>query len=431
MLKIGSGALDWSAAEVVQPTMAHMSGSVILDIAREVRELRAQGCEICNLTMGDFLPKHFPVPETLAESVAKAYRDGNTNYPPSSGVPELCEAVASIYRDFFGLDYGAEGVVIGSGARPPLYATWALFTQPGDHTVSFLPSWNSRYYKHLMQTNHQFIATNQANNFHPTVEQILQVLPTVQLISMNSPLNPTGTVIDSTVLKQIAESIVEENRRRKSQQRRPVMWLYDQVYWMLLEEGYQHVSPVQLCPEVAPYVVHIDAASKCFAATGLRVGWGVLPPYLQPKMRGIIGHMGAWAAKPEQLAIAHFLNDRAALSTYMTQMRQRISDRLNLLYQGIMQLRQRGLPVDAIEPQGAIYLSFRLDIVGEGRPFTRNEELRQWLLHNAGLAVVPFQAFDLEDESGWFRMSIGASGLPELHSAMERLERALLRVAVG
>ena len=202
--------------------------------------------------MGVFLPEHFPVPEALAENVAKAYRDGNTNYPPSSGVPELCEAVASIYRDFFGLDYGADGVVIGSGARPPLYATWALFAQPGDHTVSFLPSWNSRYYKHLMQTNHQFIATTQANNFHPTLEQIQQILPTVQLISMNSPLNPTGTVIDPAVLKQIAESIVDENTRRKSQRRRPVMWLYDQVYWMLLEEGYQHVSPVQLCPEVAP-----------------------------------------------------------------------------------------------------------------------------------------------------------------------------------
>ena len=102
------------------------------------------------------------------------------------------------------------------------------------------------------------------------------------------------------------------------------------------------------------------------------------------------------------MAIAQFLSDRAALSAYMTQMRQRISERLNLLYQGIMQLRERGLPVDAIEPQGAIYLSFRLDIVGEGRPFARNEELRQWLLHNAGLAVVPFQAFDLVDEVAGF-----------------------------
>ena len=65
------------------------------------------------------------------------------------------------------------------------------------------------------------------------------------------------------------------------------------------------------------------------------------------------------------------------------------------------------------------------------RPFARNEELRQWLLHNAGLAVVPFQAFDLVDESGWFRMSIGASGVPELHAAIERLERALLRLSAG
>ena len=112
---------------------------------------------------------------------------------------------------------------------------------------------------------------------------------------MNSPLNPTGTVIDKEVLRGIAQAIVDENTRRGDA--RPCMLMWDAVYWQLTKDEHPFYSPVQLVPEIAPYVVHIDAISKNFSATGLRVGWAVLPPYLQTKM-AVIGHMGAWAARP-------------------------------------------------------------------------------------------------------------------------------------
>ena len=106
---------------------------------------------------------------------------------------------------------------------------------------------------------------------------------------------------------------MDENTRRKSTAATSHVALAIGVL-MLLEEGYQHVSPVQPCPEVAPYVVHIDAASKCFAATGLRVGWGVLPPYLQPKMQT---SSVTWVLGPLNLkqCDAQFLR-RAALSVH-------------------------------------------------------------------------------------------------------------------
>ena len=79
-------------------------------------------------------------------------------------------------------------------------------------------------------------------------------------------------------------------------------------------------------------------------------------------------------------------------------------------------MRERGLPVDAIAPQGAIYLSFKVDLIGRG--FHSNEEIRKYLLNEAGIAVVPFQAFNLPDESGWFRMSVGAVGLDDIDRAL-------------
>ena len=406
------------ANRYVSPVMAQMQGSRILAIAGQVRRLVAQGKEVCNLTIGDFRPKQFPIPFELTKQIQQAYSDGQTNYPPADGVPVLKEAVAQLYKDRFGLDYGMGGVCVGSGARPPLYASWRLFVEPGDRTISFLPAWNVGYYAHLAQSNHEFIPTTAQTNFHPTVDQVVRALPGTKLMVLNTPLNPTGTMIDKDTLTGIAQAIVDENKRRTNE--RPVMLLFDQVYWMLFEQGYTHYSPVSLVPEVAPYVIHVDAISKCFASTGLRVGWAVLPPALQKKMKFLIGHMGAWAARAEQIATASLLQQPKLVSSYMNEMRNKVSARLQKLYGGIQDMKSRGLPVDAIAPQGAIYLSFRVDLIGKG--FSTNEEIRNWLLEEAGLAVVPFQAFDLQENSGWFRMSVGAVSLSELDAVLQRLE---------
>jgi aspartate aminotransferase len=414
-----------SAEHFVSPSSSRMKTSQILRIAGEVRGLKSQGHQICNLTVGDFLPEHFPVPSLVTERAQEAYRRGETNYPPPDGLLSLRRAIAGVYQRKLGLNYGPESVCIGSGARPPIFAALSLLTQPGDTTVSFLPAWNMSYYAQIFQTEHIFIKTTAEHNFFPTVSQVEATLDRARMIMMNTPLNPTGTMISPYVLQGIAEAIVAENARRAGTGRQPVMLLFDQVYWMLTMSGSIHHHPVRLVPACAPYVINIDAASKNFAGTGLRVGWAVLPPVLQERMRAFMGHMGAWAPKPEQLGITSILEQEAVMDDYLDTMRGRIQERLDMLYQGIIQMRDRGLPVDAIVPQGAIYLSFRVDMIGRG--FESNEEIRSYLLSEAGVAVVPFQAFDLDDETGWMRMSIGAVSLAELSGALERLEVALRR----
>ena len=405
-----------AAAAALTPRTYEMRGSRILSIAGEVRAMLARGEEVGNFTVGDFKPEQFHIPALLADRIQAEIAAGNTNYPPADGVPELKQAVADLYKRELGIDYGPESVCVGSGARPPIYASWNLFVEPGDKTVSFLPMWNVGYYAHLFQSDHRFVATAAENNFFPTVDQVRESIRGARLLMINSPLNPTGTAISKEVLTGIAQALVEENRGRD----RPCMWVYDQVYWMLTFGETEHFNPVALVPECAPYVVQVDAISKCFAATGLRVGWGVLPPYLQVKMKALIGHMGSWAPRPEQLATAWFLSDSGRVRETMAQMRSEVAARLDRLYDGIVQMRDAGLPVDAIAPQGAIYLSFKVDLIGRG--FEDNEAIRRHLLHEAGIAVVPFQAFDLPDESGWFRMSVGAVGLSDIDGALERLQ---------
>jgi aspartate aminotransferase len=137
-------------------------------------------------------------------------------------------------------------------------------------------------------------------------------------------------------------------------------------------------------------------------------------------MKALIGHMGAWAGRPEQIATAALLNNTEAVADYNRWIKSEINARLDALYAGILSMKARGLPVDAIEPQGAIYLSFRVNLQGR-----TNESIRTMLLQDAGVAVVPFQAFDLDEDSGWFRISIGTVTMDELTPMLARLEASI------
>ncbi|MDL1892637.1 aminotransferase class I/II-fold pyridoxal phosphate-dependent enzyme, partial [Sphingobacteriales bacterium CHB3] len=203
----------------------------------------------------------------------------------------------------------------------------------------------------------------------------------------------------------------------------------DQVYWMLTFGSTVHYNPVTLCPEMEPYTIFVDGISKPFAATGVRVGWVVGPPDIVQKMSSIIGHVGAWAPRAEQVAVAKLLSATDQVKAYHKKMKAGLQSRLDALYKGILSLRKQGLPVDAITPMGAIYLTARFALNGRKTPsgdaLRTNEDIRRYLLHQAGLAIVPFQAFGMNEDSGWFRLSVGAVSLAEIREMLPRLEKSL------
>ena len=398
-------------------------GSEILKIAANIRSLKAAGAEICNLTVGDFDPAHFPIPEGLLAGVTAALAAGHTNYPPSDGVLALREAVARFYARGLDLAYPVESVLITGGARPLLYGTYRTILDPGDVAIYPVPSWNNNHYAYLCGARAVELPVRADANFFPTPDELRPYLGSARLLLINSPLNPTGTVIDPEVLRRICELVVDENRRRERAggDAGKALWLcYDQVYWQLTFGSARHATPPEVCADVAPYTIMLDAASKSFAATGLRVGWAVMPPAARQRMADILGHVGAWAPKAEQVAMAAFLDDEAAIAAYHTTMRARVRERLDALAAGFHAMRAEGLPVEVIAPQGAIYLSIRFALPGH-----TNEATRRLLLDKAGFAIVPFQAFGLAEDSGWFRVSVGAVSLGEIAAALPRVRAAL------
>ena len=118
-------------------------GSPILKIAGEVRELIAKGEPICNLTVGDFAPSEFPVPQLLSSELVAAVMKGETNYPPSTGMPGLRKAVIGFCERRLGLKVTDDGVLITAGARPVIYGAYKVIVDPGEKVVYPVPSWNN------------------------------------------------------------------------------------------------------------------------------------------------------------------------------------------------------------------------------------------------------------------------------------------------
>lgn len=418
------GTLDASVSE----RLRGLVGSEILKIAADIRGMLAEGRSVCNLTVGDFDTRYFPIPEELNEGIRKAYRDGETNYPPSNGVAALREAIAAYTAREWGPTYPVDSVLVASGARPILYSAFRAVVDPGDRVVYPVPSWNNNHYTWISGAEGVVVPTRPETGFMPTLAQLEPHLRSARLLCLNSPLNPTGTVIGESQLRDIMQAVVEENERRRKQGARALFLLHDQVYAALVFGESRHHMPVGVMPEAAPWVIGLDGISKSFAGTGLRVGWMFAAPELTARVKNLLGHVGAWAPRPEQVALAGFLRDEAALHRFRREMDARVKERLDALCDGFRSMERDGYPVQCIEPQGAIYLSLRLDLVGKtvaGRSLDGNEAIRKLLLDEAGLAVVPFQAFGLQEETGWFRLSVGAVSMDEISVGLERL-RGLL-----
>ncbi len=405
-----------------------LRGSAILGIAGEVRAMVKDGKQLVDMTVGDFSSKQFRIPRALEDGIVDALRAGESTYPPPIGMESLRLAVTDFYRQYLKLDFPIESVLIASGARPVIYAAYRALIDPGDRVVFGVPSWNNDYYCQLIGCEPVTLDCDASTDFLPTADALRPLLPGARMLALNSPLNPTGTLFDARRLGAICDLVLEENRRRGDRER-PLYLLYDQVYWMLTAGGAQHVDPISLRPEIAPYVILIDAISKAFAATGLRVGWAVAPRDIIKSMNDIIGHVGAWAPRPEQVATAKLLTDRAAVDAYIDNMRRETGERLDAVYHVLTVLQQDGLPVECVRPRGAIYVSARFALHGmqapNGTVLHTDDDVRRYLLHAAALAVVPFSAFGATGDRGWFRLSIGTVSVAQIESMAPRLRQAI------
>jgi aspartate aminotransferase len=410
----------------------NLIGSEIIKLAGEINEKIRNGEKIYNLTIGDFNPKIFPIPAELKQEIINAYMNDETNYPPADGILPLRQAVARFLKNNQGLDFKEDQVLIAGGARPLIYAVFQAIVDPGDSVLFPVPSWNNNHYTHLSQGKQIFVETSAENNFMPTAEELRPHIGKAALLALCSPLNPTGTTFTKEGLEEICDLVIEENKRRGPGEK-PLYLMYDQIYWALTFGETKHYDPVSLRPELKDHTIFIDGLSKSLAATGVRVGWSMGPKKVIDKMKSILGHVGAWAPKAEQVASAKYLSNDAQVEAFMGDIKKKVNDRLTGFYNGIMQLRKEGYNVNAIAPQAAIYLTVQLDLKGKRKPdgstLANTKDVTKYVLDEAKIALVPFYAFGSSEDSTWYRLSVGTASMSDIEGVISGLRAALQKLS--
>ena len=405
-------------------------GSEIVKLGGEIRERIRKGERIYNFTVGDFDPAIFPIPKELEDAIVDAYRHHFTNYPAAEGNLDLRESIALFLRDHQALEYNLDEILVASGGRPLIYAIYRTLCDKGEKIIYAVPSWNNNHYTHFVEGEHVVIEARPENNFMPVAEDIKPLIDGAVLMALCSPQNPTGTTFSKKGLEDICDMVLEENRKRKGKK---LYVLYDQMYGHLTYGSIKHYDHVSLRPKMQEYTIYVDAISKAFAATGVRVGWGMGPAHIIGKMKAILSHIGAWAPMAEQKAVAKFLQNKDAISHYLAHFKNEVEVRLNKIYEGFMQLKREGFSVDAVAPEAAIYLTLKINLAGKRLPggtiLHNQSEITSYILQYAGLAVVPFYAFGADNNSPWYRLSVGTCKKEEIEEMIEKLRKALQQLS--
>lgn len=348
-------------------------------------------------------------PEEVREAAVRALRDGNGNqYPPGPGVPELRAAVAGHQQRRYGLSFDPDTeVLVTAGATEAIAASLLALLEPGDEVVALEPYYDSYAAAIAMAGGTRVPVTLRP---HPTDEGPVfrldldelrdAVTDRTRLLLLNTPHNPTGTVLNRAELAAIAELAVE----------RDLLVVTDEVYEHLVFDSAEHI-PLATFPGMRERTVTIGSAGKTFSFTGWKVGWVTAAPALVTAVRSAKQYLTYVASGPFQYAVAEAL---AMPESYFTAYREDMRAKRDLLAAG---LAEAGFGV--FRPAGTYFVTTDIRPLGESDGFA----FCRGLPERAGVVAVPNAVFYDHREAGapYVRFAF-CKRIPVLEEAVGRLK---------
>ncbi|MEU4964771.1 MULTISPECIES: pyridoxal phosphate-dependent aminotransferase [Streptomyces] len=313
-------------------------------------------------------------PEEIREAAVRALRDGRGNqYPPGPGIPELREAVAEHQLRFYGLRYDPDTeVLVTAGATEAIAASLLALVEPGDEVIALEPYYDSYAASVAMAGGTRVPVTLRPRDgaYHLDLDELRDaVTDRTRLILLNTPHNPTGTVLRHDELAAVAELCVE----------RDLLAVTDEVYEHLVFDGAHH--PLAGFPGMRERTVSISSSGKTFSLTGWKVGWVTGTPALVTAVRSAKQYLTYVSAGPFQYAVAEAL---ALPDSYYTALREGLRTRRDLLAGG---LREAGFKV--FDPAGTYFITTDIRPLGAGD----GVDFCLALPERAGVVAVPTQVF--------------------------------------
>jgi aspartate aminotransferase len=386
--------------------IANLNESATIKMAQLTRELKSQGRDIIDLSLGE---PDFETPEHIKAAAKKAIDDGFTHYTPVAGYLDVRKAIAEKFMRENGLLYTPEQIVISTGAKQSIINAVLCLVNPGDEVILPTPFWVS--YSAMVKLAEGTIVeipTSIESDFKITPEQLEKAItPKTKLIMFSSPCNPTGTVYTKDELKALAEVVARHEN---------VYIISDEIYEHINFTG-QHASMAQF-GFIYDRVVTVNGLSKAYAMTGWRLGYIGAPLWIAKACDKIQGqYTSATCSITQRAAIAALEGD---VETTLT-MKAAFLRRRDLVFQMMQNIK--GLKFN--NPQGAFYffpdVSNYFGKTYNGNTINNADDMAMYLLNEGNLSVVTGSAFG---DQNCIRFSYATSD-DKLVEAMKRLKIAL------
>ncbi|MEU0215260.1 pyridoxal phosphate-dependent aminotransferase [Streptomyces sp. NPDC006265] len=323
-------------------------------------------------------------PEEIREAAVRALRDGRGNqYPPGPGVPELRTAITAHQQRRYGLGYDPDTeVLVTAGATEAIAAALLALVEPGDEVIAFEPYYDSYAACIAMAGGRRVPVTLRAHEdegcFRLDLDELRDaVTDRTRLLLINTPHNPTGTVLTREELAAIAELAVE----------RDLLVVTDEVYEHLVFDAAEHV-PLATFPGMRERTVTISSSGKTFSFTGWKVGWVTAAAELVTAVRSAKQYLTYVSAGPFQYAIAEALS---LPESYFTDFRADMRTKRDLLAAG---LTEAGFRV--FRPSGTYFITTDIRPLGESDGFTFCRALPE----RCGVVAIPNAVFYDHREEG-------------------------------
>ena len=386
-----------------------LSPSATLAMSQKSGELKAQGIDIINLSVGE---PDFNTPDHIKEAAKKAIDDNYSRYSPVTGYPALRQAIVDKLKRENGLDYAPAQIVCSNGAKQSVCNTVMALVNAGDEVIIPAPYWVSYPQMVLLAEGTPVIVeAGIEQDFKITPEQLeAAITPRTRLLILCSPSNPTGAVYSADELEALAEVLRRHER---------VVVVSDEIYEHINYIG-QHAS-IAACPGMKERTVVVNGVSKAYAMTGWRIGFTASPEWIAKACSKLQGQYTSGPCSVSQMAAtAAFVGDQ----TCVEEMRQAFERRKNL----IVRLAKEVPGFEVNEPHGAFYLfpkcSYYFGKADGDRVIKNSTDFAMFLLEVAHVATVGGDAFGSPD---CFRMSYATSD-DNIVEALRRIREAVARL---
>src|SRR5512143_517749 len=383
---------------------AHLAPEGAYQVLGRAQALEGQGRKIVHLEIGQ---PDFETFDNISQAGRRAIAEGKTRYTPPSGLPVLREAIAEAAGAQRGVRFLPEQVVVAPGTKPNMFFSTLALVGPGDEVLYPDPGFPT--YRAMIGVAGGTavpVPLEEENDFSFDLQAFDRLInERTRLIILNSPSNPTGGVMPLADLEHVAEAA----------QRYDCWVLSDEIYMRIIYDGYQAPSIASL-PGMLERTVVVDGFSKTYAMTGWRLGYGIMPVELARRMDLLLTHSVGCPAHFTQIAALEAI--RGPQDRVLEVVRE-YETRRNLMVEGLNRIPG----VVCQKPRGAFYVLPNVRAFG-----VRSSELADYLLEEAGVAVLPGTAFGDYGE-GYLRLSYSTSqdtiraGLDLLAAALGRLSR--------